>query len=146
MSHGERDPMTVGMVYEFGRHAAHGHAEARTKEGDVLLCAEHTGDCCYTWVRLRERDGNDETRYFDVDHVYSAYAPADDARELLAEPLPAEDMLRAVMSSFFDHRAAVLVPRPLEEIRERMTRPCPVCGQPNTPGLERIARARGGDG
>ncbi len=128
---GQSNPNTVGMIYqvnEEGSNIHNSHIEHRIRGNDVLLCLEHTGDAHYTWALLEETSGNNFTRYFNIEKLYSSYVVDKDCKQLLEIPLTEEKMLSAVCSMAFSSRAAVTVPRPKEETEELERTPCPFCG------------------
>lgn len=126
----QRNPNAVGGVYEV--HSMHPtHAENRIQEGDIVVCLEHTGDCHYTWALMVERNGNDWTRYFDVEKIYQAYSLNGDL--LGPDLLEEEEMKSLVIAQYLPGRAALLVDRPSDEVRERRARPCPMCGKIGDP-------------
>lgn len=121
----KRNPMTVGQVYQVdGLHQT--HESNRTVSGDILLCVEHTGDAHYVWARLVENQGNDETRYFNIDKIYSAYVLT--GKELLNTEITDRQILNAILSLHIPGRTAVTVPRTSEEIKKRKDIPCMLCG------------------
>lgn len=126
-SHGKdvwRNPNKVGMVYGVERmHFT--HRDQRIREGDVVLCLEHTGDCHYTWALLKETAGNNTTRYFDIEKIYSSYGV--EGEKLLEIPFSAKQLLRSVLALHFSGRSAVLIRRPEEEIEELKKLPCLLC-------------------
>ena len=125
------NPNIIGMIYqvnEEGTDIHSSHIENRIRGNDVLLCLEHTGDAHYTWALLEEARGNNFTRYFNIEKIYSSYVVTKDCKKLLKSPLTNEEMLSAVCSMSFSSRAGITVPRPPEEIEELERTPCPFCG------------------
>lgn len=118
------NPNRVGMVYEvLDTHSS--HVEHRIQRGDIVLCLEHTGDCHYTWVLLKESKGNAWKRYFNIEKLYSSYGIQGAELQLLSE----QEMISALVSMSFDSRSAVLIDRPKEETKKLLAVPCPLCGE-----------------
>jgi len=119
----QRNPMAVGMIYVVTELGG-GHSDSRTLVGDYVIPLAHTGDCHYTWARLVETSGNDSTRYFDIDIVYSAYII--EGVPLLQEKLTLPQMFNLVLTANTPGTAGVLINRHPTDQAELSD--CAVCG------------------
>lgn len=122
----QRNPMQVGMMYRVKGNEHNHHKDARLRDGDVLLCLEHTGDCHYTWVLFEETNGNAVMRYFHIEKVYQDYVVSADP--MIVKPLNDTQMLKCMAAYHFQPgRAAMLINRPVKEKKKRLNTKCPVC-------------------
>jgi len=124
------NPNTEGQIYrmpEMTDYMISRYSDARLREGDLMLCLEHSGDCCYYWGRLCYKTITQSTsndlpvkliyKYYDIDLIFQAYA-ASEEWGILQTPLTHKQMLGALIAMNLSHRTGILIPLSLEEKKQ----------------------------
>ena len=87
---------------------------------------------------LSEESGNDWTRYFAIDKIFSSYSVREEWCINKHDLCTDERIIKALLAMHSPHSHGPLVKRTDEERLELLSRPCPLCNQVISPPDEEV--------